>query len=204
MQPEGNLYYLVINGQPEGPFTIAQLKERKLKSGDFVKTEGMVDYKEAREVPELQQLFGFQKEVLMQYFAGIDQRLTAWFIDAFCVSLVCVIPVFIATVAVDGRIARLLLTVGLLIIIPLANFIYHIVMECGVKQGTYGMQIIKVKVCDLNGERLTFGHSVGRNFAKLVSMLTFGLGYLFCFFNKQQQCLHDMLAGTLVVKGRLF
>jgi len=29
------------------------------------------------------------------------------------------------------------------------------------------------------------------------------VGYIICFFNKKQQCLHDMIAGTLVVKDRL-
>jgi uncharacterized RDD family membrane protein YckC len=30
-----------------------------------------------------------------------------------------------------------------------------------------------------------------------------GVGYLLNFFNKKQQCLHDMIAGTLVMKDRL-
>jgi uncharacterized RDD family membrane protein YckC len=45
---------------------------------------------------------------------------------------------------------------------------------------------------------------VGRNLAKIFSVLTFFIGYLLSFFNKEQQCLHDMIAGTLVMKDRLF
>src|SRR6476619_7054087 len=94
MQPSGNSitqpnsqYILVINGKPEGPFTIAELKERKIKPGDFVKTPEMDDYKEAHEVAELRQLFGFRKQPQpLQYFGSFDQRLLATVIDWLIVS----------------------------------------------------------------------------------------------------------------------
>ena len=59
-------YFLVINGKPEGPFTIDELKEHQIKPGDFVKTATMDDYKEAHEITELRELFGFQKQILLQ------------------------------------------------------------------------------------------------------------------------------------------
>ncbi|HEY0244960.1 MAG TPA: DUF4339 domain-containing protein, partial [Mucilaginibacter sp.] len=52
-------YTLVINGKPEGPFSLAQLKEYKIKPGDFVKTAAMDDYKEAHEIAELREFLGF-------------------------------------------------------------------------------------------------------------------------------------------------
>ena len=93
---------------------------------------------------------------------------------------------------------------SLLVIVPLTKLIYHIVMESSAKQATLGKQILAIKVCDLQGERISVGRAIGRNLAKIVSVLTFFIGYLFSFFNKQQQCLHDMIAGTLVMKDRLF
>jgi uncharacterized RDD family membrane protein YckC len=204
MQAQVPQYFLVINGKPEGPFTVQQLKEHHLKPGDFIKTAAMPDYKEAAEIPELRALFGFEKEVLLQYFAGFDQRLTAAAIDLFLVALVCVVPVFLAVLLLGGNVLRLLLTFAPLAIIPLTNLVYHIVMESSVKQGTYGKQLLKIKVCDMHGERLTPLHAIGRNLAKILSVATLGVGYLFSFFNKQQQCLHDRVAGSLVVKSRLF
>jgi uncharacterized RDD family membrane protein YckC len=50
---------------------------------------------------------------------------------------------------------------------------------------------------------ISFGQSLVRNLAKILSMATLGIGYVSGFFNKKQQCLHDTIAGTLVVKGRL-
>jgi len=205
MAPSSNTYILVINGKPEGPFTIDQLKERKIKPTDFVKTEAMDDYKEAHEIAELRDIFGFSKAaLLMQYYGSFDQRLTASAIDLLLVSTVCAITIFVAEFLIKSQLIRLLMSVaGFLIIIPLANLIYHIIMECGPKQGTYGKQLIKIRVCDMEGNRLTFAHSAGRNLAKIFSMLTFCIGYLYIFFNKKQQGLHDIIAGTLVIKDRL-
>jgi len=95
------------------------------------------------------------------------------------------------------------IALSLLGIIPVANFIYHIVMECSPKQGTYGKQILKIKVTDMLGERIGLGRSILRNLAKILSVLTLFIGYLMSFFNSKQQCMHDMVAGTLVVKDRL-
>ena len=204
MASSSNTYILVINGKPEGPFTIDELKERKIKPTDFVKTEAMDDYKEAHEIAELRQLFGFSKSALLiQYYGSFDQRLTASALDLFFVSTVCAIIMFIAVMIIDSQLIRLLMTVGLIIVIPLVNLIYHIIMECGAKQGTYGKQLLQIRVCDMEGNRLTFTHSAGRNLAKIFSMLTLCIGYVYIFFNKRQQGLHDIIAGTLVIKGRL-
>jgi len=112
--------------------------------------------------------------------------------------------VFLVAVLSPDIQLRLVLTFSLLVLIPLVNFIYHVVSECSAKQATYGKQIIKLKVCDLEGRRISPGRSIGRNAAKLFSTATFFVGYLVCFFTKQQQCLHDMMADTLVMKERLF
>jgi uncharacterized RDD family membrane protein YckC len=205
-------YLLVINGKPEGPFSLEQLKALNIRPGDFVKTAGMDDFKEAHEVAELRGLLGFSKQPLIpQYFGSFDQRLMASALDWFFVTGMCVILafvfIFIAHVTdwfADNTAVRMTIPFSLLVIIPLVNLIYHIIMECSAKQATFGKQILRIKVCDMQGNRISFAHSAGRNFAKLFSVLTLFIGYLFSFFNKQQQCLHDMIAGTLVMKDRLF
>ena len=198
-------YLLVINGKPEGPFTIEQLKAKGIKPGDFVKTPEMNDYKEAHEIPELRQLLGFSKQALIpQYYGSFDQRLLASALDWFFVSGVCILATFAVTLFVNDKIGRLSTAFGFLAAVPAIKLIYHIIMESSAKQGTYGKQILNIRVCDMEGNRISPGHAVGRNFAKIFSVLTFFAGYLFSFFNKQQQCLHDMIAGTLIMKDRLF
>jgi uncharacterized RDD family membrane protein YckC len=220
MQPSGNLtppptihdqYILVINGKPDGPFTIEQLKERKIKPGDFVKTSAMDDYKEAHEIAALRQLFGFKRQPLpLQYFGSFDQRALATVIDWLIVSAVFILLAFIVMLVLllampgdDNKILRIGVSIAILALIPVAKIIYNMVMESGPRQATYGKQLLKVRVCDIYGERITPAHALGRNVAKLLSVLTLFIGYLLCFFNKKQQCLHDILADTLVIKDRL-
>jgi uncharacterized RDD family membrane protein YckC len=200
-----NTYLLVINGKPQGPFSIEQLKAIGVKPGDFLKTAAMDDYKEAHEIAELRDFFGFNKQALIpQYFGSFDQRLLASALDWFFVSGICIIIAFVISLLVNDKEVRLSIAFSLLVIIPLIKLIYHMIMESSVKQATYGKQILRIKVCDMNGNRINFVRSIGRNFAKIFSVLTFFIGYLFSFFNKQQQCLHDMIAGTFVMKDRLF
>ncbi|HZX57538.1 MAG TPA: RDD family protein [Mucilaginibacter sp.] len=198
-------YFVVINGKPEGPFDLEGLKGVGLKPSDFIKTPEMPDYKEAHELAELRQLFHFAKRTVMpQYFAGLDQRLLASALDWFIISGVCIVPALLVVLFIPGQVVAIMVGISLLVVIPLVNFVYHIVMECSPKQATYGKQILKISVCDMGGNPIGAGQAIGRNICKLLSDFTFSIGYLISFFNKKQQCLHDMIAGTLVVKERLF
>ena len=197
-------YTLVINGKPEGPFSLDELKTHNIQPNDFVRTPTMADYKQAHEVAELRQLFGFEEEVLIQYYAAFDQRLLASTVDWLIVTGGCVLPAFVLSLFITNKIWGIgFAFFTLLIIIPLAKLVYHIVMESSPRQGTYGKQLLGIKVCDLNGEPITRQQATGRNFAKILSVFTFYLGYLYSYFNPKHQCLHDVVAGTLVIKDRL-
>jgi uncharacterized RDD family membrane protein YckC len=197
-------YFLVINGKPEGPFNAEQLKGLDIKPGDFVKTQEMPDYKEAHEIAELREIFHFKEQsVVPQYFAGFDQRWMASALDWFFISGFYIIMAFTAVLLISDKMIRLSIAFSLLGLIPLTKIIYHMVMECSVKQATYGKQILKIRVCDLEGKRISPGRSIARNLCKIFSLITI-IGYLLSFFNKKQQCIHDMMADTLVMKDRLF
>jgi uncharacterized RDD family membrane protein YckC len=206
LQPSNkNGYLLVINGKPEGPYNLAQLKSLNVRASDFVKTPAMDDYKEAHEVAELRELLGLkQQPVIPQYFGSFDQRLLASVLDWLVVAGACIIVALIIVLFTDDKATRIVIAFSLLVIVPIAKLIYHVIMESSAKQATFGKQVLRIKVCDMEGERISFGHAIGRNLAKIFSVLTLFVGYLFAFFNKQQQCLHDMIAGTLVMKDRLF
>jgi uncharacterized RDD family membrane protein YckC len=198
-------YILVIKGKPEGPFTIAELKAKNIKPGDFVKTAEMIDYKEAQEIVELRELFGFAKpKLLMQYFASFDQRWLASALDWFILFGVFVLlAAMVVFLFITDKQTRIFTSIGIVAFTPIGKFIYHVVMESSATQATYGKQMLKIKVVDMDGNRITVAKAIGRNLAKVFSVLTFFIGYLMAFFNKQQQCLHDMIAGTLVIKERL-
>jgi len=77
---------------------------------------------------------------------------------------------------------------------------YYVVLETSSKQGTWGKQIVGIKVTDLQGNRITAGRAIGRYFAKILSGCTLGIGFLMPLFTEKKQTLHDMIAGCLALK----
>lgn len=67
-------------------------------------------------------------------------------------------------------------------------------------QATVGKKALGVIVVDENGNRISFLRATGRHFAKIISGLLICAGYLIQPFTPKRQALHDILAGTLVLK----
>jgi type IV pilus assembly protein PilA len=80
-------------------------------------------------------------------------------------------------------------------------WLYKAGMECSAKQGTLGKLVLGIKVVSLDGGRIGFGRATGRFFALLLSAVILYIGFLMAAFSKRRQALHDMIAGTLVVKA---
>jgi uncharacterized RDD family membrane protein YckC len=83
-----------------------------------------------------------------------------------------------------------------------AGAIYTVLMQSSANQATLGMMGLGIKVTDLEGNRITPSRAVGRWFAYLVNIPTFGLGLLLMLVTKRKQALHDLIARTLVVRAR--
>jgi uncharacterized RDD family membrane protein YckC len=83
-----------------------------------------------------------------------------------------------------------------------SNTIYQVVMEINY-QATIGKKLLSIKVTNLNGQKPNSTAIIIRNLSKIASTTPFFMGYLYSFANKKQQCLHDVIAHTLVVKERL-
>jgi len=81
-------------------------------------------------------------------------------------------------------------------------FPYFALMEGSRRQGTIGKQVVKIKVTDLEGNRISFGRATGRYFLKMVSSFEFMLGYLISF-SDQRQTWHDYISKTLVVRKEI-
>jgi uncharacterized RDD family membrane protein YckC len=82
----------------------------------------------------------------------------------------------------------------------IAVWLYHAFLESGPHQSTWGKRVLGLKVTGVTGQRISFGHASGRYFSTLVTNMTMGIGYVMVAFTDRKQALHDMIAGTLVVK----
>jgi uncharacterized RDD family membrane protein YckC len=83
----------------------------------------------------------------------------------------------------------------------LIGFFYYAGMESSKNQATLGKMALGIKVTDLNGNRISFANALGRYLARILSSIILLIGYLMQPFTAKKQALHDMLAGTLVIKG---
>ena len=81
----------------------------------------------------------------------------------------------------------------------ITGWLYFALMESSSKQATVGKLACGLVVTDLAGQRINFGKASGRYFAMIPSALILGIGFLMCLWTQRKQCLHDIMAGCLVV-----
>ncbi len=88
------------------------------------------------------------------------------------------------------------------LILMLMQWLYFAGMESSGRQATFGKLAMSLRVSDLEGQRMSFGKASGRFFAKfLLALVPFGIfTYVMAGFTEKKQALHDMIAGTLVVR----
>ncbi len=80
------------------------------------------------------------------------------------------------------------------------GWLYFSLMESSSNQATIGKMALGIKVTDTLGNRISFARATGRYFAKMISGVTLFIGYIMAAFTEKKQALHDIIAGTLVVK----
>lgn len=199
-----DIYTVVINGKPEGPYGLDDIKKMNILPGTFVRKPGMDDYKEAHEFPELRALFGFSYEhTAPQYFASFDQRLLALVIDYFILLLIYIGIILVSFLFIEDKGQRIMVGLMFLPFLPVFKFIYGVFADASAAQGTIGKRLLNIKVTDMGGRRISFSVSLIRNGAKILSVIPLFFGYLYSFLNKKLQTWHDIAANTLVIKDRL-
>lgn len=140
-------------------------------------------------------------EITQMRYADFWLRVVAYFLDAIILwFLILVIGGFagylyvIATgIAEEG--ARIIAFVmGIFI-----AWLYYALLESSSWQATLGKMALGMKVTDMGGRRIGFGRATGRYFAKIISGIILGIGYLMVAYTDKNQGLHDRMAGCLVV-----
>jgi uncharacterized RDD family membrane protein YckC len=130
-------------------------------------------------------------------YAGFWRRAAAIFIDGLLLSAVFS-PFSRSAMSADAGAATVL---GLSILELVVGWLYYALQESSRFQATLGKRALKIVVTDLRGGRIGFARASGRYFAKLLSTLTLGVGYLMAAFTARKQALHDLVADTLVVRS---
>jgi uncharacterized RDD family membrane protein YckC len=128
-------------------------------------------------------------------YAGFWIRFVAILIDSFIVGVGGFLVGFFFTLATAGLGACLAPFLGIA-----ATWLYFALMESSKSQGTLGKMALGLKVVDLQGRRITFGRATGRHFSRFLSAIILYIGYMMAGWTEKKQGLHDMIAGTCVLK----
>jgi uncharacterized RDD family membrane protein YckC len=86
------------------------------------------------------------------------------------------------------------------VISSVIQWLYFSLLESSIWQATLGKKALGLTVTDLEGRRIGFGRATGRYFAKYISTLILFIGWIMAGFTEKKQALHDMIAGTLVLR----
>ena len=122
-------------------------------------------------------------------YAGFWRRGAAWFVDVVITS---------AANAAAG--VSLGPDVGAAILSLVMDCAYVALFHSSAKQATPGKMLFGIKVTDLDGERIGLLRAIARYFAVWLSMLLLMVGFVMAAFTARKQALHDIVAGTLVVR----
>lgn len=124
--------------------------------------------------------------------AGFWWRALAWLLDTLVIAAAQFLLVALLF-SVDGGFVGGAL--GLVL-----NWLYYAFMESSRWQATIGKKACALIVTTEAYEPVSFARATGRHFAKYLSILTLGVGYMMAAFTRRKQALHDILAGTLVLR----
>ena len=144
-------------------------------------------------------------------YAGFWRRLVAVIIDGlilmfvtFPINLMLHIPVFGWMNQEEPNWDDLVTVIGAsmtaIAIGAAISWLYSAILESSKLQGTLGKMALNIKVTDLDGRRISFLRATGRHLGKFLSKTLLMIGYLIQPFTRRRQALHDLLAGTLVVR----
>jgi uncharacterized RDD family membrane protein YckC len=160
--------------------------------------------------------------VPMVPYAGFWLRAVAYLLDALIVGIVA-LPVIIGLAVVTGLSAAVgamgsnnsendpaaifatagfFMFLSLLIVIMLGGlWLYYALLESSAWQGTVGKKVLGLIVTDLDGRPVSFARATGRFFSRLITgLVPLMIGYILAGITAKKQALHDMIAGTLVLR----
>ena len=86
------------------------------------------------------------------------------------------------------------------VVVLLLIWLYFSVLESSPRQATLGKMAMRLIVTDVAGEQVSFVGATKRHWAKLLSAIPLGIGFVLAEVSPKKQALHDLIAGTVVVR----
>lgn len=140
------------------------------------------------------------KDIIEFKYAGFWRRFAALIIDDVVLILMILIFGFGFFISTDLILYEdFTMEFFSSIIAILISWLYYAGMESSRWRATIGKIAIGIVVTDLDIKRISFGKATGRFFAKFISGLLLGIGYLMAAFTDRKQALHDIIAKCLVI-----
>jgi len=134
-------------------------------------------------------------------YAGFWIRLVAVLLDGVILFVVgVVVQLLFAPMLRSGRMDLMLMALGIEYLIGMvigATYEGVFVSRFG---ATPGKMALDLKVIRPDGGPISLGRAVGRYFAKIVSGIILGIGYIMAGFDSQKRALHDMICDTRVIR----
>ena len=136
----------------------------------------------------------------MTGYAGFWLRLVAYIIDTAIVAVLVFVLAAVGILPVSSNPEAEPLLSAVNLIAEVIALLYWSLFEASAVQATPGKLAVGIRVTDTAGARLGFGRALLRNVLKILSFLILLIGYLMAAFTRRKQALHDLMAGTLVVR----
>jgi uncharacterized RDD family membrane protein YckC len=135
-------------------------------------------------------------------YAGFWVRFVAVLLDGIILFVASVIvQLFLAPMLRSARTDVMLMALGIEYLTGMvigATYEGLFVSRLG---ATPGKMALDLKVVRPDGGPVSLGRAVGRYFAKIVSGIILGIGYIIAGFDSQKRALHDMICDTRVIKA---
>lgn len=138
-----------------------------------------------------------QSENRIFNYAGFWIRVGAALIDGVILGVINVVISFLYLGSYSIYQSDTLLSV----ISWILGILYYTMMESSERQATLGKIAVGIKVGDAYGNKISFANALGRYFAKLISAIILGIGYLMVAWDDRKQGLHDKIADTYVFEN---
>ena len=131
-------------------------------------------------------------------YAGFWQRAVAMFIDFIIFIMLSVAFGLFLMLAVEGGVESETLHSFVIIVFSVIWVLYYALLQSSPWQATIGKKIMKIKVTDLNVQRITFARALMREIIKNIPYVIL-ISWVPMLITEKKQALYDLMSGTVVV-----